>query len=735
MMEFMRKNSKYIMVFFGVLIMIGFVLPSALMRGSGRRQQNVEVGTYAGVDGTITSMTNVDLGRASTEVKVMLDTRMPLLLLNMGRSSESFAMLNPASLMLTSYAVFGDNQSAYITRNMLVQSISTSAKDKEHFNTLLTKVDKLIDSNQSPAINYLALKTEANRNGFYATTDQVAAVVSFARQVMNQQGQKMSAVLSNYGMTIGSYSEAVANVIAIANYADNLTKVGVLNENAIRDSVRDSVEINNMSGKYVEFTSSMFTSKVEEPKDEELVAHFEQYKDIDPQDIKADDKDNPFGFSYMLPDRLKVEYIDVDVSAIKNKLKEQFEAKNIGEQEETLQEYWTQHKTEEQYQQRQPQTDPDAQPEYKQKSFDEAYNTVKNDYLMGEAKVQAESIIAKIREAASNENDLVEANIDWEGIAAKNSNDILKVKHGISEFLSMETISSFEKFSSAKLTRLNDAPLSQMLFSCEPLRDRPATKLEQPPLKLRETLANIEAGYGKNTTNMYIVRIVAVDKSRVANSIDDDGRQGSADIAPLTDGKNVLKDKVKADLKKLKAYNLAKAKAEEFKAALAGSETDLAKAIETIGKTLMDDPEAENARNPLAEKEIQELYSSMEQMRNMIQQNEQYAQYFQSRLSTMQATLKDVLDAYREVEEGQKVVVENTDNFSVLVFEELNVEPANQDDLAKRKSAFAVQTARNSQVIPMIDFFLHDNIIKRNAVEMKKDEDKPEDEAKEEAEA
>ena len=731
MMDFMRKNSRMIMVFFGVLIMIGFVLPSAMFRGSGRNVKNKEVGTYAGDNGETTTLTSKDMGKAITEIKAMLDLKMVNELMGMGNKSNNFSMMNPAALLLTCHAVFGDNQTAYYSRSLLIQTIGNTAKDKAEFDALLAKVDKLIDTNQSPAVHYLALKAEANRNGFYATSEQVNEVVSVLRQTLNSQGQKMSAMLSNYGMTTSGFGEAVGNVIAIASYVDNLTKIGIINENKIRDEVRDSVEISNISGKYVEFSYRTFSKKVEEPTEEELIAHFEKYKNIDPQDIRPDDKDNPFGFSYMLPDRLKVEYLDVDVSSILNTLKKDFESQNIGQQEEILLEFWADHKTERPFQEPLKKVE-GAPQEFRQKSFDEAYDTVKDVYLKGKARNQAESIIAKIREAASNENDLVEANIDWQVIAEKNSTDSVTIGHGESEFLSMETINSFKKFGSAKLTRFNNAPIYQMLFNCEPLRDRPATKLEQPPLKLRETLANIEAGFDDRRTelftltNLYLVRVIAVDKSRVAASINDDGRQGGSDIEPLKDDKNILKDNVISDLKQLKAYNMAKANAEEFKAVLADPETDLTQAIETFGKTLTDDPEAENAPNPLRESSVESLYNMINQMRYFSQQNPNSSQYYQSQINTIQSNLRNILDSYRDIEEGQKLIVENTNNFSVMVFDEIKVEPANQDDLAQRKAVFTLQAARSTQVLPMIDFFLHDNIIKRNDVVMVKDEEKSE---------
>ncbi len=730
MMDFMRKNSKTIMVFFGVLIMIGFVLPSAMFSGSGRNIQDKEVGSYAGADGVKTTLTTMDTGKAIAEIKAMLDLRVSAYLRSYGNASDNFKMINPAAILFTCHSIFGDTESAYYTRSILLQAVGLDHKNKAEYDAILAKIDKLIDTNQNPAIQYLALTAEANRNGFYATSEQVGELVSFIRVNMNQQGQKMSTSLSNYGLTVGSFSEAVGNIIAIASYVDNLTKVGITNENQLRDSIRNSIEINNISGKFVEFSSNMFAQKVGDPTEEELVAHFEKYKSIDPLDIRPDDKDNMFGFSYMLPDRIKVEYLNVDVSAIKQKITEEFEAQSLIKQEEALQDYWTNHKSERPFQ-KESQKDRNSPVEYTQLSFDESYDTVKNVYLMGKAREQAESVIAKIGEAVSNENDLVEANINWQEVAEKNSSDSIKIGHGESEFLSRETINSFEKFGSAKLTRFNDAPLSYMLFSSEPLRDRPATKLEQPaPLKLRETLSSIEARYDfpngtYNLMNMYLVRIVAVDRSRVAASINDDGRQGGSDIEPLADDKNILKDKVKADLKKLKAYEMAKAKAEEFKAALAQPETDLAKAIETVGKTMMEKPDDENARNPLSESSVEKYYDNLSRIDFMIQNSYGSRENNERQKTLVRGNLRIILKALHDAEEGEKVLVENKNTTSVLVFDEFAIEPANQDEYADMKAYYAMQTLSSQQLLPMVDFFLHDNIIKRNDVTLINNEDEP----------
>ncbi len=710
MMQFMRDHRKGLLIIFVVIFAVCFGLPSFMGRNRGNR--NVEVGSYLGVDGSTTKLNSMEVGEAGARLKAMLELQIPQVMVQYGSYSDTLAMINPIASSLTCNAVFTDPRTAYMTRSFLMESARYAATDTKDLEKIYNDITKLVDSNKQSVTNYIVLSAEAHRNGYYATDDQINFVISVAKHNINQRGMKMSSMLHSFGMTLSSLEQGVGDLIAIASYADEITKVGSINENEIRSLVRESVEVNNMSGKYVEFSASMFSEKAGEPSEEEILAQFNKYKSIDPESIKTDDETNPFGYSYMLPDRVKVEYLDVSVSDINKTLQAEFDAKDVTEQEELLQEYWAVNKTQEQYQTRIPAEDPQGQPKLVQKSFDEVYTMVKRNYINEQAKAKADSVMANVRDAVRNDNELVQANIDWQKVAEKNSSNV-SVKYGSSDFLSYESVGNFERFGSARVTRLNNAPLSQVLFSCEPLRDMAVSKMDNPPLKLNQPQAFIEAGYGTNISNLYIVRIVAVDKSREPVSLDDDGRQGAAAVAPLTEGENLLRDKVVKDLKDAKAFAMAVDKAVEFQGM---AKADWATAIETVGNS-MKDSEDETARNPLMEKDLATIYSQIETTRQRMQDQPEYAQRLQGTLNYYFGMLSPILKAYRDVETGELMMVKAEGSLSVKVFDELVVEPANQADLAQSKGRFTIQAMQKNQLVPLVEMFMQDNVDSRNAVE------------------
>ena len=710
MMQFMRDNRKTLLIIFVVIFAVCFGLPSFF--GRNRGQQNKEIATYAGVDGNTTALMSKEMSVAGRQLKALLDMQVPIIMMQAGNYSDTLALINPIASNLVSNAVFSDTRLSLMTRNNLMQTAQYSAQDSNELEDLYVMITKLIDTNRQSIDNYVVLSAEAHRNGYYATAEQVDFITTATRQTINQRNMKMSSVLNSYGLTLTGFQEAVGNLIAIASYVDELTKTGSVNEKELRQMVRDSVEVNNMSGKYVEFFASNFLAKVEEPTDEEIVAQFEQFKAVDPRNIDPEDENNPFGFTYMLPDRIQVEYLNINVTDIKNKLQEEFDAKSLIEQEELLQKYWQEHKTEQQYQTRQYSDDPEAEPTYVQKTFDEAYTSVKRNYVNDMAKEKAQAAMADVRDAVRNDNELLQANLDWQQVADKFTGNI-PVAHAISGYLSYETIGTYERLGNAKVTRMNNATLAQVLFSSEPLRDQPASKLDQPPLKLREPLTTVEAGYGTNISDLYIVRIIGVDKAREAVSINDDGRQGGKDIAPIEDDTNLLKEKVAKDIKTLKAYDLALASANEFKTLAAN---DWAAALETIGNKLKADPADENSPNPLTEKTLDSIYKQNESYRQRMQEQKQYAEYFQRTLTSNYAALNSIMDAYRDADNKDMFIAESKANRAIKVVTDLEITPANQKDLADNKARFAFQTMQKQQFVPLLNLFIQENIDARNAV-------------------
>ncbi len=720
MMQFMREHRKGLLIVFVVIFGVCFGLPSFM--GNNNQQRNEQIATFNGIDGVKSDIMSSDITAAGLKLKAMLELQVPVILIQYGMYEPSLAMINPIAVLLTSNAIFTDNSIAMMTKGQLRESANAVANDTQQLKDIYNKVAKLVDTNRQSVENYIVLANEANNNGYHATQEQITLVVTAAQQTVNQRNIRLADILSGYGLTRGGFEEAVGELIAIALYADEITKVGALNENEVREKVRDSVEVNNLSGKYVDFSSYMFMDEVGEPDEDEIIAHFDKYKDVDLAMLKRNDQENPFAFSYMLPNRLKVEFLDISVQDIVVAMTNEFDAKPVIEQEELLQKYWATNKSQQQYQTRIPATDPQAQPTYKQKTFDEAYTTLKRNYINELARAKADTVMANVRDAVRNENELVEANTEWQKVAQLNSSDDIIVNYGVSDYLSYETINQFERFSSAKAVRMNNATLAQVLFNSEPLAEVAVSKSDLQPLKLRQTLPFIEAGYGTNISNLYVVRIIGVDKARVPVSIEDDGRQGPADAQPISDELNPLRDKVVNDLKELKRFSLAVDKANEFKAL---AKDGWQQAIETVGNSLKD-PDDENAVNPIAEKDLATLYSQIDNARKRMQEQPEYQQTFQGVLNNYYQVLESVLKEYRKAGSGVLLLDKLEAEGTVRVFDELIVQPANQDDLANNKARFIIQSLQRNQFLPLMEFFMQDNIDKRNAVQfVNKPQDQP----------
>lgn len=724
MMEFMREHRKALLIVFVVIFAVCFGLPSYM--GNQRNQVDREIGSFAGADGTKVIYTSQDLGYAAVQLKSMLELQIPQLLLQGAMYDESLALINPIATNLACNAVFGDARTSYMTRSYLMDATRYLSADAQEVEATYAKIVRLIDGTRQGSENFLILSAEAHRNGYYATQKQIDFITDIARMQVNQGGMKLSNILANAGMTLSNFQEGISNLISIILYADQITKVGGVNENEIRSRVRDNVEVDRLSGSYVEFSSSLFRDKVSDPDEAEIVAHFEKYKAIDPMNIKADDESNKFGFSYMLPDRLQVEFLDINVSAISKARQDEFAAKPATEQEEILQKYWSEHKSEQDYQTMSRPTD-GSEPVMQQRTFDESYSVLKRNYINSLALEEGRKLMADIRDSVRNTNELLQANIDWQEVAEKLGDN---VSRNVTEYLSYESLNSFERFGVAKATLMNNAPLGQVLFSSEPMRDQPASKLDAEPLKLREPLLFVEAGYGTNISNLYAVRIIGFDKSRQAVSIDDDGRQGSAQVTPLTDGKNVLKDQIKTDLRNVKSFEMALASAREFQA-LAKDGWDAA--IETVGNNLKSEGDS---GNPLASRSLESLYTQLESIRQRMQQDQQNAQRYQGSLNYYYKTLNAVMAAYRKAQSNEFLLAQSESEYTVRVFDKLEVTPANQDDLAKNKGRIAIQLQQRSQFQPLLDMFIQENIDARNGFEsLVQDEMEDETETKVETQA
>ncbi|MCF7958739.1 MAG: hypothetical protein K9M57_09860, partial [Phycisphaerae bacterium] len=309
-----------------------------------------------------------------------------------------------------------------------------------------------------------------------------------------------------------------------------------------------------------------------------------------------------------------------------------------------------------------------------------------------------------------------------------------------SDFLSYTTAQTFENFGQASRMRKNQQgpPLLASLFNCQPLRKTSISRYEEPAVKLFEDITGVQ-----NDQAAYTVRILAVDKQRDPVSLDDDGRQGSAAIDPMTDNSSTVKEQVTTDWKNLKAYQMACEQAEAF-AELAADDFDAA--IEKTNASLKsDDPNDPVLKLQEGDLEkdrtqMESLVNRVAELRQQIRDYPNLANYISGTMNQSQQMIAQYNQQFNEAMKraqelkaapSKRPLLKRPQAFACRVFENLTVTPPYQEDYNRRKAIVAQSLQHQFQDLYIVIHYNPENIEKR----MKYDDivrEKADDEAKNE---
>jgi len=614
-MKWFRKHNKKLLAIFGAVLMVMFLLPSLPgLTGRGRESQRDQVIGYLTDDqgekteilATMRKLMNQRLEvmrEIGINVLCRLDYSNPPILSQFGgRPGAVLESLGPGPVTATSLLFFSDLRYALAGRQRLQQQALGWSADKTEYEHYLEYINQLTDIEMNNAwLYFMLLVEEAHRMGVYATNAQVEQVFE-ARKIVMQQGvrlQRISDVLKNYRMTENDLRRAVGDYLSILRYGHMVTSSCTVSEPQLRRRIRDIVEKDKVEGAYVQINADAFLDRTVEPSEKELEKQLAAYKQYEKDDTTDE---NPFGFGYLLPDRLQVEYLRVDILKAEEVAEGQFDKLPVAEQEQKLQDFWGSHRERFRLHMAPDPCDPQT-PRFRDPPFDEVYLRVKDAYLRKQGQEAAQLLLGRAQQeiekqttaavgssrqsaptgngpAPSAETDSEQTKalkVDYADLAEKLSSKELKVNHGTTEYFSIESAPAGLDFDMSYKMR-HDKPqrnLLDILFDCKPLQKGTVSKLDVPPVKLQEDITSILAfDYATRPIAAYIVRIVGVDKQREPVTLDDNGKDGpfSAEKAPkesdpCSAGKNEmegLRAKVKNDCRLLQAYDMALKEAQKL---------------------------------------------------------------------------------------------------------------------------------------------------------------------------
>lgn len=734
-MKWFRKRSKKLMIWIGCLLMIGFLIPQIAGR-SGSSYRDQIIGYYTDSQGKEHEITSMTLRVAAHDLEILREIGTAQLsnpMISILSNIADLGGVNPYAEMAAFQLFFADTPTSNSFRQFLLQQTRQGgwAMNEEQAVAIEKNINQLTTSERSGAHRYyLLLLHEAQQAGLQSSSQQVSAFLNVRTQLMGAGQVRIAPiayVTKRLKVTEKQIKRAIGNYISIVQYVDTITGELTLSEQEIKSAIREMMEMESVAGAYTSFSANLFLKQVTDPSTEEMQQHFDTYKAFMPGESKEDE--NPFGFGYKLFDRVQVDVLHIDLSQAQKVVEDEFVQEPIEQQEDEIQTYWAEHRDEFIETIPAPQDDPEAQPETRQKEFDEVVPQARQALMKSLALQKARKRLAEARNALTKIGDQSLSDElrtalagEYQAQAERLSTEALEVKYDQSPFLSAQAAQNYLDFGRTYSAPRNlpDQSLINLLFDSEPfLGEEDVITPDNPPVKLYETIDSLLSyGYGNNIASALLVRIVATDGERVPESMTDDGALGPFDAQRTVASEgNRLYELIKSDVKQQRAFELAKKQAEVFAAQATG---DWTIAYQETNQSLIinPDPNDPNQPGPLRESSLAENRATIDRMREYAAQQNQQNPYLYQTIARQSRVLADAAKVARQRTDGASVlglaILEQPEDFNVLVFKDLSVTPASLNDYIQRRPLISNQLLTLRQAPSILAHFNPKNIEKRN---------------------
>jgi len=319
---------------------------------------------------------------------------------------------------------------------------------------------------------------------------------------------------------------------------------------------------------FVRFDSKVFVDDQKEPDERRILEHFNRYKSYFAGDISGD---NPYGFGYKLPGRVRLEYIALRVDDVS-------EIIPTPTQEQT-QLFHDRHRG--QFTERVPSdaNDPNSPLMVREKKYAEVADAVLKTIIHSRT-------IATVTDILQQGRDLTEAETDGEAEqSVQRAGDYQTARQELSELYNVEVYAGSTGLLSADdlqgdeyMSRmylegyghnppqfLNLVRLSKLIFAMDPLRAAELGPFEAARPRMYENIGPLKEASGRV---VMLAKVVEIQKAAEPNSVDVSYSLETLNLGqPRQQADEKIysvRQKVIEDLKKLDALKTARSKAEEF---------------------------------------------------------------------------------------------------------------------------------------------------------------------------
>ena len=741
--KWFRKNNKKLLAVFGVLLMVGFLLPNLAGRGGGRGPREEVLAYYVDQDGQEQEITTITLGLAKRELDLLRAVGIGELgqrgvwqqvpaLGGMGQLA-GLGGVGGVPVLALQQLFFADSRFSPMFRADSYVRIERGdwATDRQQKERLIELIDVLSNSDPSEAaLYYVLLREEARKLGIKARADQIDEIIKLRKhpdisQVLGRFS--IASLTSRQGVTSKDLRRVIGNYIAIVRAGQVATNLLNLSEPELQRDVLEDFELGNLRGDYVIFAADTVLSKVSQPQGSDLEGLFAKYRQSERGSVS---QENPHGLGYMLGDRVQVEYLAVDLREVEDQVASEFRQRAPRQQEDTIQKYWRENR--DLFREMVPapldQQGETEQPTYRDPDYDEIAGRAQLLWQRNQARTRGEQVLAEAKRIAAKAiggkdfDELVSDELaDYAEMVEQLDAADIAVTYGKSDYLSPSAAADYLDLGNAFLMRKQQRQkgLLNVLFDCKPLHEGAVARYDLPPASLYEDIGPVVSfDPNNNATTVYLLRIIDIDKKREALSLDDDGRQGPADREPTVqpEGSDLVR-LVEEDWQRLQAFRIAQEQAERF---AEQAKTSWHGALAASRSFISGDPCDTTVL------EVASLAMDRDRVEQMAQVREQAA-LFAGVVARYREFLREVAEhaAKTEGKSDNIDIIVNPDQYNCIVFKDLSVTEPSQGDYLARRALTAREQLLRKQQIAALTHYNPKNIKQRNGFRIRTLEDEP----------
>jgi hypothetical protein len=427
-----------------------------------------------------------------------------------------------------------------------------------------------------PTIYWLLLKNEAHRAGIrVATADAGRLLANIIPQVYQNQVTYRQLIGS---LIAGGTSEqqilgTFGDLLAVLQYAHLICA----NQNVTTSQAEHlaSRQVETMDVDFVRVGADFFEKTQPDPGETELLAHFDKYKATEPTTVTAE---NPYGFGYKLPDRLRLEYIALKLGDVEKIVKPPTH-------EDTESFY---HKRKSLFTEKVPSdpNDPNSPEIDRIRAYAEVVEMITRQMLNDKIKAKTKAILQQAR--TLTEPKLAGTGLDRDKLTSEQFTEMardyktaveqlrkehnLKIHTGQTGLLNAAELQMDKYLGRMAIDGFGYGPVNlvQVVFAVDKLGSSQLGPFDAPEPRMYENIGPIENPRPQFDTSeqlILMVRIVEAVKESAPKSIDEKFSTHSLVLDPNEDKSDdvfSVRETVAEDIKKLAVIETTRTRAKEF---------------------------------------------------------------------------------------------------------------------------------------------------------------------------